>query len=162
MRSDFAVRPAARDDLPDILRLVRDLAAYEREPDAAVATSDDFGRVLFPDHGQPSTFCHVADVDGRVVGIALWFVTFSTWTGQQGIWLEDLYMEPERRGSGIGKKLLAALARLAIDNGWTRLEWRVLNWNAPSIGFYESLHAVAQDEWTTYRLDGEALATFAG
>lgn len=162
MTSEPAIRPAVPDDLPDVLRLVQELASYEKEPDAAVATLDDFATVLFPDHGHPSTFCQVAVAEGRVVGIALWFLTFSTWTGKQGIWLEDLYVEPEHRGSGLGKALLATLAELAVANGWTRVEWWVLNWNTPSIGFYESLAAVAQNEWTTYRLDGEALARFSG
>lgn len=162
MTSQSAIRPAVPDDLPQVLRLVRDLARYEKEPDAAVATLDDFRRVLFPEHGHPSTFCQVAMVDGRVGGIALWFLTFSTWTGQQGIWLEDLYVEAALRGSGIGKALLASLAGIAVENGWTRLEWWVLNWNTPSIGFYEAVGAVAQNEWTTYRLDGDALVRFTG
>lgn len=161
MTSPSAIRPAVPEDLPDVLRLVRELASYEKEPDAAVATLDDFAAVLFPDHGHPSTFCHLAVVEGTVVGIAAWFLTFSTWTGQHGIWLEDLYVEPAHRGSGLGKGLLAALAGVAVANGWTRVEWWVLNWNTPSIGFYESLGAVAQNEWTTFRLDGPALARFS-
>lgn len=153
------IRPARPDDLPDILRLVHALAVYEREPDAVEATEDDFARVLFPDHGHPSTFCHVAEADGRVVGMALWYLNFSTWTGQQGIWLEDLFVDPEHRGSGLGKRLLTTLAQVCIERGYRRLEWWVLNWNEPSIAFYDSLGAVPQDEWTVYRVDGDTLTT---
>lgn len=160
--TDPRIRPATPDDLPDILRLVHALAVYEREPDAVEATEDDFSRVLFPDHGHPSTFCHVAEVDGRVVGMALWYLNFSTWTGQQGIWLEDLFVEPEQRGSGLGKALLTTLAEVCVERGYRRLEWWVLNWNEPSIAFYESLGAVPQDEWTVYRVDGAGLATLGG
>ena len=144
--------------MPAVLRLVHALAEYEREPEAVVATEADFHRVLFGSaDAAPTTYCHVAEVDGEVVGIAVWFPSFSTWTGRNGVWLEDLFVLPEHRGSGLGKELLSTLARLCVDRGWTRLEWWVLDWNAPSIAFYESLGAVAQDEWTTYRLDGTAL-----
>lgn len=160
--SDERIRPAGRGDLADILRLVHELAVYEREPDAVEATEHDFEQVLFPDHGHPSTFCHVAESDGRVVGIALWYLNFSTWTGQQGIWLEDLFVEPEQRGSGLGKALLTTLAEVCVEQGYRRLEWWVLNWNKPSIAFYESLGAVPQDEWTVYRVDGDALITLGG
>lgn len=159
---DARIRTATPADAPEILRLVHALAEYEREPDAVDATEEDFLRVLFPDHGHPSTFCHVAEVDGRIVGMALWYLNFSTWTGQQGIWLEDLFVEPEQRGSGLGKALLAALAEVCVERGYRRLEWWVLNWNAPSIAFYESLGAKAQDEWTVYRVDGEELTALGG
>lgn len=152
-----AVRPATAQDVTAVLRLVHALAAYEKEPDAVAATEDDFLAALFPEHGHPTTFCHVAELDGEVVGIAVWFLSFSTWTGKNGIWLEDLFVLPEHRGSGLGKALLAALAEICVERNYTRLEWWVLNWNAPSIAFYESLGAVAQDEWTTFRLDGSAL-----
>ncbi len=160
--TDPRIRMASPADLPDILRLVHDLAEYEREPDAVEATENDFARVLFPDHGHPGTFCHVAEVDGKVVAIALWYLNFSTWTGQQGIWLEDLFVEPKHRGSGLGKELLITLANVCVDRGYRRLEWWVLNWNEPSIAFYESLGAKAQDEWTVYRVDGDELATLGG
>lgn len=153
------VREATPDDVPAILALVHALALYEKEPDAVEATEDDFRHALFPEHGHPTTFCHVAEVDGRVVGIAVWYLSFSTWTGRNGIWLEDLFVTPEHRGSGLGKELLRTLARVCTERGLRRLEWWVLDWNAPSIAFYESLGAVAQDEWTTYRLDGDALTT---
>lgn len=151
------VRPARPEDVPTILSLVHALAEYEKEPDAVEATEEHFRAALFGDHGDPSTFCHVAEVDGDVVGIAVWFLSFSTWTGRNGIWLEDLFVLPEHRGSGLGKALLGRLAEICVERGYTRLEWWVLDWNAPSIAFYKSLGAVAQDEWTTFRLDGQAL-----
>ncbi|GGL38378.1 GNAT family N-acetyltransferase [Phycicoccus endophyticus] len=156
------VRPAVPEDVPHILRLVRDLAEYEREPDAVEATEEHVRTALFPEQGTPTTFAHVAEVDGEVVGMAVWFLTYSTWTGRNGIWLEDLYVDPVRRESGLGRALLAALARVCRERGYRRLEWWVLDWNTPSIGFYESLGAVAQGEWTTYRLDGAALTALAG
>lgn len=155
------IRPATPADLPDILRLVHDLAVYEREPDAVEATEADFAAVLFPTQGEPTAFCHVVEADEggarRVVGIALWFLTFSTWTGKSGIHLEDLFVEPEHRGTGLGKALLTHLAQIAVERGHRRMEWTVLRWNEPSIAFYESLGATPQEEWETYRLDGEAL-----
>ncbi|MFC7490781.1 MULTISPECIES: GNAT family N-acetyltransferase [unclassified Knoellia] len=154
----MTIREATPDDVPAILQLVRDLAAYEKEPDAVEATEEHFRAALFPESGAPTTFAHVAEVDGEVVGMAVWFVTFSTWTGVNGIWLEDLFVQPEQRGSGIGRELLATLARTCVERGYQRLEWWVLNWNEPSIGFYRSLGAVPQDEWTDFRLSGDALA----
>ncbi len=160
------VRPATPADLPDVLRLVHELAAYEKEPEAVEATEEHFAGVLFPADGEPTAFCHVAEVeDGgarRIVGIAVWFLSFSTWTGTNGIWLEDLFVEPEHRGGGLGQELLRTLARVCVERGYRRLEWWVLDWNTPSIGFYESLGAVGQDEWTTFRIDGEALAALGG
>ena len=158
---DPRVRPAVEGDVPAILTLVHALAAYEREPDAVEATEDDFRRVLFAD-ASPTTFCHVAEVDGQVVGLAVWFLSFSTWMGKNGIWLEDLFVLPEHRGTGLGKALLGCLAQICVERGYTRLEWWVLDWNAPSIAFYESLGAKAQDEWTTYRIDGDALGALGG
>lgn len=151
-----AARPA---DAGDIARLVHELAEYERAPGEAVATSQDFAAALFPSAGDPVAYCHLAEVDGRVVGVALWFTTFSTWTGRPGIWLEDLFVEPSHRGSGLGKALLTSLAQVCVDRGWPRLDWCVLNWNEPSIAFYRSLGAHAQDDWTTYRLTGTPLRT---
>lgn len=161
MSESVSVREAVAADVPVILDLVRALAVYEREPDAVEATEADFAAALFPADGHPTTFCHVAEIEGQVVGMALWFCSFSTWTGRNGIWLEDLFVLPEHRGSGLGKELLRTLARVCVERGWRRLEWWVLDWNAPSIAFYESLGAVAQDEWTTYRLTGDALGELA-
>lgn len=155
------IREAARSDLPDILRLVHALAVYEKEPDAVEATEADFAAVMFPDDGHANTFGLVAEAGGEVIGIAIWFHSFSTWTGRNGIWLEDLFVLPEHRGSGAGKALLGRLAQICQERGLTRLEWCVLKWNTPSIGFYESLGAKPQDEWETYRLDGQALTDFA-
>jgi GNAT superfamily N-acetyltransferase len=158
----MSVRPATIEDVPRILELVHELADYEREPDAVEATQGDFVAALFPPAGTPTTFAHVAEVDGDVVGMAVWFVSFSTWTGRNGIWLEDLFVRPSHRGAGLGRDLLVALAQVCVERGWRRLEWWVLDWNEPSIGFYRSLGATAEDSWTTYRLTGDALSDLAG
>ncbi|TWP35967.1 GNAT family N-acetyltransferase [Leekyejoonella antrihumi] len=162
MTLDSRIRSATSADIPEILRVIRDLATYEKAPEQAVATDTDLQAVLFPDHGHPSTFCHIGEIDGKVAGIALWFLSFSTWTGKQGIWLEDLFVDPQQRGTGLGKALLASLAQVCVERGLTRLEWCVLNWNTPSIEFYDALGALPQDDWTTYRLDGDALAKVGG
>jgi len=157
----FLVRPAEPDDVPELLRLVRALADYEKEPEAAVATPEQFTRALFPADAAPVASAHVAVQDGRVVGMALWFTTFSTWTGQPGIWLEDLFVDPDARGGGIGTALLSELAATCVERGWMRLEWTVLDWNAPSIAFYRSHGARPLDDWTTFRVDGDALTRLA-
>jgi len=143
--------------VPAILGLVQALATYEREPQAVEATEADFSTALFPQNQRPTAFAHVAVVDGTVVGMAIWFVTFSTWLGSSGIWLEDLFVLPEHRGSGLGKGMLATLAAICAERGYGRLEWWVLRWNTPSIGFYDSIGGQPMDEWLTYRLDGGAL-----
>lgn len=150
------VQPA---DVARVCRLVRDLATYERAADQAQMTEQQLHEALFED--DPSLFGHVAEVDGRAVGFALWFRNFSTWRGRHGIYLEDLFVMPEHRGSGIGKSLLAELAAECLDRGYSRLEWWVLDWNTPSIDFYRSLGAVPMTEWTVFRLDGAALAQVA-
>ncbi len=155
------IRPARPDDVPVILRLVRELAEYEKALDEVEMTPEQLAAALFPGEGAPATFAHVAEVDGEVVGTALWFLSFSTWTGTHGIWLEDLYVSPAHRGLGLGQELLRTLAGVCVERGYQRLEWWVLDWNAPSIGFYESIGALAQDEWTRFRLDGPALAAHA-
>ncbi|WP_409485020.1 N-acetyltransferase family protein [Arsenicicoccus dermatophilus] len=155
------IRPATPQDLPALHRLVRDLATYERAPDQATGTEADLGAALFPADGQPRVWADVAEVDGAVVAMAVWFPSFSTWTGRHGIWLEDLYVDPAHRGRGLGGALLATLAHRVVERGWTRLEWTVLDWNAPALGFYRSLGAVGQNGWTTQRLTGEALAHVA-
>lgn len=159
------IRAATRADVPHLLRLVRDLAEYEHEPESAVATDELMTAALFPQEGPPAAFAHVVDIAGedgpRVVGMAVWFTTFSTWTGRPGIWLEDLYVEPEHRGAGWGKALLATLAAECVRRGLPRLEWTVLDWNTPAIEFYRSLQTTAQQEWTTQRLTGDALARLA-
>lgn len=155
-----AVRPAREDDVPAIDALVRELAVYEREPDAVEATPEDFRTALFgPD---PRVHCLVAEADGEVVGLALWFLTFSTWTGRHGIWLEDLFVRPDHRGSGLGRALLGELAAECTRRGLTRLEWTVLDWNTPAQGFYAALGAVPMDDWTTWRVHGDALDRLGG
>lgn len=123
-------------------------------------TEQQLHAALFGEH--VSLYAHVAEVDGDVVGFAVWFRNFSTWRGRHGIYLEDLFVAPEHRGSGLGKSLLAELARECETKGYARLEWWVLNWNEPSIAFYRSLGAVAMDEWTVFRLTGRALRDLAG
>lgn len=153
------IRPATPADVPVVLELVRELAMYEKEPDAVVATAADLAEALFG--ADPLASCHVATLGGSVVGFALWYRTFSTWTGRPGLWLEDLYVRPEQRGSGLGRALLVELARVTVARGWTRFEWWVLDWNEPARGFYRSLGARPEDDWTVWRVDGQALESLA-
>ena len=153
------LREARPGDEDGILACIQALAVYEREPDAVENTSEAIHVTLFGD--TPRAFCYVVELDGRIVGIALWFFTYSTWTGKHGIWLEDLFVYDECRGRGYGKALITRLAAKCIEGGYPRLEWTVLDWNAPSIAFYRSLGAEPMDEWTTQRLSGETLAHFA-
>jgi ribosomal protein S18 acetylase RimI-like enzyme len=149
------IRAARPDDAATIVALVRELAAYEREPDAVVATEQQFRTALFgPD---PRVHCLVAEDGAEVVGFALWFVNFSTWLGTHGVYLEDLYVRPQARGAGHGRALLTELARIAVARGYGRVEWSVLDWNTPAQGFYRGLGAAPQDEWTVWRLTGPAL-----
>lgn len=150
------IRAAAHDDVEAIVTLVHELAAYEREPDSCLLTAGQLRAALFDP--APALFGHVAEVDGEVVGCALWFLNFSTWRGVHGLYLEDLYVRPAHRGAGLGRALLARLAAVCVERGYARLEWSVLDWNAPSIAFYRSLGAESMDGWTTFRLDGSALA----
>ncbi|MBA5225889.1 MULTISPECIES: GNAT family N-acetyltransferase [Streptomyces] len=154
------IRTATPDDVPVLHAMIRELAAYEKEPEQARATAEQLREALFGE--RPAVFAHVAEADGEPVGFALWFLNFSTWRGVHGIYLEDLYVRPHARGGGHGRALLTELARICVARGYERLEWAVLNWNAPSIGFYESLGARPQDEWTTYRLTDGALAALGG
>ena len=153
------IRPAVPADVPALVQLVRDLAEYERAPEEAVATEAQLHDVLFGP--QAAVFCDVAEVEGEVVGMAVWFLSFSTWLGRHGIYLEDLYVTPSRRGEGHGKALLATLARRCVERGYGRLEWSVLDWNTPAIDFYVGLGAVGMDGWTVHRLAGEPLADLA-
>jgi GNAT superfamily N-acetyltransferase len=157
-----APRPATPSDVPEMLRLIVELAVYEKEPEAVKTTEDDLRRALFAD--APAVFATVVDGDapGELAGLAVWFLTFSTWEGVHGIHLEDLYVAPAHRGRGLGKALLARLAEEAVARGLARVEWAVLDWNEPSIGFYRSLGATSMDGWTTFRLDGEALRSVGG
>ena len=155
-----AVRTALPGDVPDVLALVRELATYEREPDAVETTEQMLHDALFGP--SPVAACHVAVLDGQVVGMALWYVTFSTWKGVPGLWLEDLFVREGARGTGLGRRLLQTLAGVCVERGYARFEWWVLDWNAPAIGFYASLGAVPQDDWTVHRVDGYALRELAG
>ncbi|MFJ9541647.1 GNAT family N-acetyltransferase [Streptomyces sp. NPDC101225] len=152
------IRTATPADVPVVHGLIRELAEYEKLPHEAKATEAQLHEALFGTH--PAAFAHIAadDTTGDPVGFALWFLNFSTWRGVHGIHLEDLYVRPTARGAGHGKSLLAELARICATRGYERLEWSVLDWNAPSIAFYESLGARPQDGWTVYRLTDEALA----
>ncbi|WP_329043729.1 GNAT family N-acetyltransferase [Streptomyces sp. NBC_01422] len=156
------IRTATAEDVPAIHAMVRELAEYEKALDEAKATEEQLREALFGE--RPAAYAHVAvsDDDGEVVEFALWFLNFSTWRGVHGVHLEDLYVRPGRRGGGYGKALLRELARICVERGYGRLEWSVLNWNAPSIAFYESLGARPQDEWTVYRLTDRALAELGG
>lgn len=139
--------------------LIKELAEYEKAPDEVVATEAEIQESLFkPD---AVTHCHVAEVDQKIVGIAIWFLNYSTWLGKEGIYLEDLYVKPEYRKNGIGLNLMKTLAQICVDRGYERFQWWVLNWNEPSIKFYEAIGALPMDEWTVYRLSGEALKKFA-
>ncbi|GAA2425942.1 GNAT family N-acetyltransferase [Streptomyces mauvecolor] len=150
------IRKATLSDIPVIHEMVRELAEYEKCLDEARATEEQLREALFGE--QPAAFAHIAqDESGEPVGFSLWFLNFSTWRGVHGIYLEDLYVRPEARGGGHGKALLTELARICVARGYERLEWSVLNWNTPSIAFYESLGARPQDEWMVYRLTDEAL-----
>jgi GNAT superfamily N-acetyltransferase len=153
------IRPAQAADIPAIHQMIRDLAAYERGLHEVSATQNDLRAALLA--GQPSLFAHVADDGGRAVGFALWFLSYSTWAGSHGIYLEDLYVKPEQRGQGHGRALLAELAGICVERGYQRLEWSVLGWNSPALRFYESLGAVPIDEWTVHRLTGPGLHALA-
>ena len=153
----LVVRPARPDDVPAVLGLIHELAEYERAAHEVRATEQSLHDALFAEH--PAAFCHVAEQGGQVGGFALWFLNFSTWLGRHGIYLEDLYVRRDLRGRGAGRALLAELARICVDRGYGRLEWWVLDWNADAHGFYRQLGAVPMDEWTVWRLTGDALDT---
>ncbi len=161
--TDGTIRRARPDDVPEILQMVCDLAEYERAPDEAVATEEQFHAALFgPD---PKVFAHVVEHAGdghRLGGFAMWFLNFSTWVGKHGLYLEDLYVRPELRGSGYGKALLVTLAQECVANDYGRFEWWVLDWNIDARGFYEALGAEPMTEWTVHRVTGDALRKLAG
>jgi GNAT superfamily N-acetyltransferase len=153
------LRRARPGDANGILDCIRALAEYEKEPDAVQNTTDDLHQALFGP--SPTVFAHVIEKQDKVVGIALWFLNYSTWTGRNGIYLEDLFVHPAERRHGYGRALLAALARLCAERGYRRLEWSVLDWNEPAIRFYRAIGAAGLDEWTVQRLSGDALARLA-
>jgi GNAT superfamily N-acetyltransferase len=154
------IRPATSADIAAIRQLIVDLAVYEREPDAVKASEAQLHAALFGT--RPIAEAVLAEHDGQAVGLAVFFTNFSTWEGRGGLYLEDLFVRPEARGLGIGKALLVHLAGIAVERGYGRFEWQVLDWNAPAIGFYKSLGAKPRDEWTVMRVDGDALAALAG
>lgn len=161
----MTVRPARPGDEAEIHDLVVELATYERAAGEVASSSADLAAALFDTH--PQCFCLVADHPGAkgtsvgLAGFALWYVTYSTWTGRHGIWLEDLFVREAYRGRGVGRALLAALAAECQSRGYRRLEWWVLDWNSPALRFYESLGATAMSEWTVQRLDSAPLAALA-
>jgi len=154
------IRRALRADLSTIHELIRELALYERALEMARATPDQIDHSFFGD--DPKVFCDLVETDeGDVAGFAVWFLNYSTWTGTHGIFLEDLFVRPAFRGRGLGKSLLVHLAQECVTKGYHRLKWSVLDWNQPSIDFYRSLGAEAMDEWTEFRLTGDALSNLA-
>ena len=153
------LRRARRGDEDGILDCIRRLAEYEREPDAVQTTPQDLRQTLFGP--SPSVFAHVVEKGGQIVAIAVWFLNYSTWTGRNGIYLEDLFVRESERRYGYGTALLKELARTCAERGYRRLEWSVLDWNEPSIRFYRSIGAVGMDEWSVQRLSGDALARLA-
>ncbi|MDT8759913.1 GNAT family N-acetyltransferase [Sphingomonas psychrotolerans] len=154
------IRPATPADAGLILRFIRELAEFEREPDAVEATEEMLATALFG--ARPAAEAVIAELDGAPVGFALFFQNFSTWTGRPGLYLEDLYVTPAARGSGTGTALLRHLAGIALDRGCGRFEWAVLDWNEPAIQFYRAMGAVGMDEWRVQRVAGDALVRLAG
>jgi len=172
------IRPAVPTDVPEILTMIRDLAEYERSLHEVQTTEEQLTALLFggtpaalgsastTPNGAPAAYAHVVEHPDARLGtslgaFALWFLTTSTWTGTHGVYLEDLYVRPELRGSGYGKRLLQTLAQVCQEHGYRRLEWWVLDWNEPALGFYRGVGAVGMDEWTVHRVAGDALVTLA-
>lgn len=155
----LVIRPARPNEAGLVLGFIKALAEYERLADHVLATEAEIAEAIFGQN--PRVFCDIAEWDGEPAGFSVWFYTYSTFSGRHGIWLEDLFVHPHRRGRGIGKALIAALAKRCVTEGLPRLAWWVLNWNEPSRVFYRSIGAKAQEEWTVKRLDGEALARLA-
>jgi GNAT superfamily N-acetyltransferase len=154
------IRVATPDDLPAIGRMIRELAEFEREPDAVKATPEMLHDALFGPEAVASALLGL-DRDGEPGGLALWYRSFSTWDGVPGIYLEDLFVREGHRGSGLGRALVSALATIVVHRGWSRLEWSVLRWNSEAIAFYDSLAGRPLDDWLTYRLEGEPLRAVA-
>ncbi len=153
------LRAAGLEDVPVILAFIRELAVFEREPDAVKMTADQLRNALFGD--RPIAEALLAETAAGPAGFAIWFESFNTWTGRPSLYLEDVYVQPAARKQGIGKAIFAHLARLAVSRNYQRFEWSVLNWNEAAIKFYEGLGAKAQSDWTKYRLSGDALAAAA-
>ncbi|MCP3476307.1 GNAT family N-acetyltransferase [Bradyrhizobium sp. CCGUVB1N3] len=156
----FNIRRARPGEAGLVLSFIRELAEYEKLTHEVEATEAMIAEALFG--ANPRLYCAITEWDGEAVGFAVWFVNFSTFSGRHGIYLEDLYVRPSHRGKGIGKALLTYLAKECVENGWSRLQWAVLDWNAPSIAFYKSLGAVMMNDWTLCRVTGDALTRLAG
>jgi GNAT superfamily N-acetyltransferase len=155
----LSIRPARPGEASLVLAFVRELAEYERLAHECETTAAMLDEALFGPH--PRVFCDIAEWEGEPVGNAIWFLNFSTFSGRSGLYLEDLFVRPAFRGKGIGRALMIHLARKCIENGWTRFEWSVLDWNAPSIAFYRSIGAQLKDEWTICRVSGDSLTRLA-
>ena len=153
------LRPVVAEDVDALLELIHDLARFERSPESVHITDGQLHDALFGP--SPSVFAHVAEEEGRIVGMAIWFLNFSTWTGRHGIHLEDLYVRPEARSGGVGRSLLTELAAIAHRSGYARVEWSVLDWNTSAQGFYESLGARVLPDWRITRVTGAALTALA-
>lgn len=153
------MRRAEPDDVPELVDAIVALADYERSADQVRVDERLLNEALFAEH--PAVFAHVADVGGRVEGMAIWFLNYSTWTGRHGIYLEDLFVRSSVRGRGVGRALMVALAREAAERGYARVDWSVLRWNERALGFYRSLGARPLDDWVAYRLDEEGIARLA-
>ncbi len=156
----FSIRPATSADVPTILSLIRDLAEYERAPDEVVATEQGLSEALFGEH--PAAEVLLGEEGGEPVSFALFFHNFSTWLGRRGLYLEDLFVHPKKRGKGYGRALLVRLAQIAAERNCGRMEWAVLDWNEPAIEFYRKLGARPNEEWTIFRLTREGIANLAG
>ena len=157
--SEVLIRKAVIEDASLILRFIKELARYEKAEDEVIATVEDIENNIFS--GSTTTEALICSCDKKPIGIAIYFLNFSTWLGKNGLYLEDLYVSPDHRGSGAGKRFLKHLAKLAVENNCGRFEWSVLDWNEPAIKFYESMGAKAQSEWVGYRLEGKSLLDFA-
>jgi GNAT superfamily N-acetyltransferase len=156
----LAIRAAVKADSELVFSLVRELADYEKLSGEVDATPEAIAAALFAN--EPRLFCDIAEWNGEPAGFAVWFLNFSTFRGRHGIYLEDIFVRPEHRGRGIGKALMARLAKRCVDEDWARFEWAVLDWNKPSIDFYRAIGAQVMDEWRICRLSGKALQAFAG
>jgi GNAT superfamily N-acetyltransferase len=154
------IRRAAPADVPAILDMIIGLATYEREPDAVKATEQSLIDSLFADEAH--VYAHVAELDGEVIGIAVWFLNYSTWTGKPGIYLEDLFVSEAARGTGAGRALFEALAKEAVDRGCARIDWAVLDWNTPAMDFYRAIGGRPQSGWQPWRIEGPALEALKG
>jgi len=159
------IRPALPGDVLAMHQFICDLAEYEQASGSVNSTPDQLARALFDGAdtpaGRPALYAHVAEVGGELVGMAIWFLNYSTWTGSHGVYLEDLYVKPEFRGRGVGGALMRELAAIAVEHGWDRFQWWVLDWNQPAIEVYRRMGAQAMDAWTVYRVSGPALRALA-